>query len=285
MDVHAYLRRIDYHGSLEPTATTLAALQGAHLWNVPFENLDVHLGRPIVLALPALYEKIVEHRRGGFCYELNGLFAWLLRELGFDVSLLSGRVFEQGQEGPEFDHLTLAVQAGGEWLTDVGFGDSFLRPLRLDGDDEVAQDSGTFRLRQAGAERMLERSRPAGAPWEPQYVFSLTPRALSDFSAMCRHHQTSPLSTFTRRTICSRATPRGRVTLANERLIVTVDGERSERPIESAREYRGVLRGEFGVELEESADVERLRVPLSLSRVSPQRAAVADPPRFPRSSS
>lgn len=289
MDLHAYLQRIGYRGPLEPTPATLAALHRAHLLSVPFENLDIHLGRPIVLALPALYAKIVAGRRGGFCYELNGLFAWLLRELGFEVELLSARVFEQGLEGPEFDHLALAVrmnagwsadtgrEVDGGWLADVGFGDSFLEPLRMRGGDENAQDSGTFRLTKAIVERLgdpggegtgapradlvLERSRPAGAPWEPQYVFSMAPRVLSDFDAMCRFHQTSPRSSFTRRTICSRATPRGRVTLSNQRRIVTDDGQRGECPIATAAEYRRVLRGEFGIQLGGDVDLDRLRVP------------------------
>ena len=110
MDIHAYLSRIGYRGTLEPSAATLHALQQAHLLAVPFENLDIHLGRPIVLDQTALFDKIVARRRGGFCYELNGLFAVLLRELGFEVTLLSAGVARaSGGFGPEYDHLTLLV--------------------------------------------------------------------------------------------------------------------------------------------------------------------------------
>ena len=88
----AYLNRINYHGSLEPNAETLRDLQVAHLLAVPFENLSIHSGEPIVLEDEALFEKVVQRRRGGFCYELNGLFAWLLRNLGFKVEMLSAGV-------------------------------------------------------------------------------------------------------------------------------------------------------------------------------------------------
>src|SRR5689334_17036776 len=108
LDIPTYLQRIAYRGSLQPTAATLRALHQAHMLAVPFENLDIHLGRPLLLDRPALFEKIVARRRGGFCYELNGLFAALLQALGFDVTMLSARVARtQGGFGPEFDHLTL----------------------------------------------------------------------------------------------------------------------------------------------------------------------------------
>jgi N-hydroxyarylamine O-acetyltransferase len=126
MNVEDYLQRLGYNGDRIPNAETLRNLHHAHLLAVPFENLDIHLGRPIVLDEKSLYEKIVRRRRGGFCYEANGLFAALLRELGFNVALLSARVMDGGKLGPEFDHLTLLVQLEERWLADVGFGDSFL---------------------------------------------------------------------------------------------------------------------------------------------------------------
>ena len=138
MDIQAYLRRINYSGEQAPSAATLYELHRAHLLAVPFENLDIHLGRPIVLDQDALFDKIVTRRRGGFCYELNGLFALLLRELGFEVTLLAAGVARaDGGFGPEFDHLTLLVRATSlnpqseVWLADVGFGDSFREPLRF----------------------------------------------------------------------------------------------------------------------------------------------------------
>src|SRR3954469_4622706 len=110
MDLQAYLRRINYPGNQAPTAAILCELHRAHLLAVPFENLDIHLGRAISLNQDALFNKIVTRRRGGFCYELNGLFALLLRGLGFEVTLLAAGVARaDGGFGPEFDHMTLHV--------------------------------------------------------------------------------------------------------------------------------------------------------------------------------
>jgi N-hydroxyarylamine O-acetyltransferase len=132
VDIRAYLDRINYRGPLEPTAETLRALHRRHMMSVPFENLDIGLGREIVLDPERFVEKIVTHRRGGFCYELNGAFAALLGALGFHVTLLSARVAnDQGIASKEFDHLALQVDLEDRWLADVGFGDSFVEPLCL----------------------------------------------------------------------------------------------------------------------------------------------------------
>src|SRR5882762_2856663 len=125
LKIKAYLERINYHGALAPSAETLRDLQVAHLLTVPFENLSIHAGEPIVLEDEALFTKIVTSRRGGFCYEANGLFAALLRALGFEVAMLSAEVANaEGEFGPNFDHMTLMVTRADRWLVDVGFGDS-----------------------------------------------------------------------------------------------------------------------------------------------------------------
>ena len=131
MDASAYLQRINYVGPLAPSAETLRQLHLAHLLSVPFENLSIHRREPIVLDDAALFEKIVRLQRGGFCYELNGVFAALLRSLGFKVTMLSAEVANgKGEFGPPFDHMTLMVTLEDRWLADVGFGDSFREPLR-----------------------------------------------------------------------------------------------------------------------------------------------------------
>ena len=165
MDIRAYLDRIGYRGPLTPTAGTLRALQAAHLQAVPFENLSIHADQPIVLDDESLFDKVVSRRRGGFCYELNGLFAALLRTLGFRVAKLSAGVARaDGTFGPDFDHMALLVTLGERWLTDVGFGDSFRDPLRLDERREQPEGPRAFRIDEDGGRFVLLRRDGAESP-------------------------------------------------------------------------------------------------------------------------
>jgi N-hydroxyarylamine O-acetyltransferase len=246
MDVNAYLKRINYDGPLDVSTETLRRLQVAHLFNVPFENLSIHASEPIVLDDEALFAKIVERRRGGFCYEANGLFAALLRALGFDVTMLSAEVARGGgQFSPPFDHMALMVKLEERWLADVGFGDSFLEPLLIDTTREQVQDDQSFRILPEDPYRVLLRR--AGDEWEPMYRFTLEPHEFIDYEAMCRFHQTSPQSHFTQNRICSRATPEGRITLSGMRLIITSKDGRHEHLLDSTKEYDDVLCDQFGI--------------------------------------
>lgn len=256
MDINAYLERIGYNGSLEPTVETLKQLHRTHMFAVPFENLDILLGRPITPSLPSFYDKIVQHRRGGFCYELNGLFGWLLEQLGFTVVILSARVFNGAQPGPEFDHLLLLVEMEECLIADVGFGDSFLEPLRLKAGVEDRQRGCSYRLLEAGSERQLQRRRESD--WESQYIISLIPRRLADFGTMCHYQQTSPKSSFTQKALCSMATQGGRITLSNNRLIITTENQRQEQTVTDEKAYREILRSHFGIEFEEGVRVDSL---------------------------
>lgn len=248
MDVQAYLDRIGYHGPRTPTAETLRTLQVAHLQSVPFENLSIHAQQPIVLDDESLFHKVVNFRRGGFCYELNGLFAALLRELGFQVTKLSAGVARgDGTFGPDFDHMALQVDLEERWLADVGFGESFREPLRLDERGEQPEGVRAFRIDEDGDHLLLQRRDGSGQPWQPQYRFTLQPHEYPDYSGMCRFHQTSPESHFTRNAICSLATPDGRVSVSGMKLITTRNGERTERVLGSEEERAALLREMFGV--------------------------------------
>jgi N-hydroxyarylamine O-acetyltransferase len=254
MDIDAYLKRINYRGSLAPTAQTLQELQVAHLLTVPFENLSIHSAEPIILDDDALFEKIVVRRRGGFCYELNGLFAALLRELGFKVTMLSAEVAKApGTFGPDFAHMTLLVAVDDDGLAqrrlvDVGFGDSFLEPLLLDSREEQAQGGRGYKLLADAPYLILRQRESGGGEWKDQYRFTLKPYNYADYAEMCHYHQTSPDSHFTKARICTRATAEGRVTLSEMRLITTVDGaERTERLLTNDAEYASVLKEHFGM--------------------------------------
>ncbi|MEO0534214.1 MAG: arylamine N-acetyltransferase [Cyanobacteria bacterium P01_A01_bin.123] len=263
MDVDAYLKRIGYEGSRQPTGKTLRQLHRAHLFTVPFENLDIPLGHRIVISRPAFYDKVVRRRRGGFCYELNGLFGWLLEQLGFSVSLLSSRVFDGAQPGPEFDHLVLLIELEERWIADVGFGNLFLEPLRLDTEEADMQQGSLYRFIKSNTGKVLQRRQTSD--WEPQYFVSLIPHRLEDFSDMCHYQQTSPDSNFTRKAVCSLATPKGRITLSNNRLIVTIGEQREERLVEDEAEYRALMRTHFGITLGEEVQVDKLMHPIRLA--------------------
>jgi len=243
----AYLDRIGYTGPAAPTFVTLRSLHRAHLFTVPFENLDIPLGRKIVCEEHTFLRKIVEQRRGGFCYAMNGAFAALLRELGFRVTLLSARVpREDGSDGPEFDHMALRVDLEEPWLADVGFGDSFLDPLRLEVGLDQLQGGRKFRIVAQSGSLHVERTEPDGA-WKRQYSFTLTPRRLDQFAAMCHYHQTSPQSPFTHKRVCTKATPDGRITLADMKLVFTRNGKMEERLLRAEEEWWAELRELFGI--------------------------------------
>lgn len=250
IDLDAYLARIGLADRPPADAGGLRALQVAHLSRVPFENLDILAGRPISLEPEALEAKIVGARRGGFCYELNGFFALLLEGLGFRVTRLAAEVWSRDDRtwGPPFDHLVLRVDLGGPWLVDVGFGDGFPEPLELrDGAEQRDAGERVFRLA-GGAAGWLLSELPAGTDqWVPVFRFVETPHALADFAPTCRWQETvSPL--FTGHRIAEIIIPDGHQVLFDDRHIVRVGTERTERRVPEA-EVPALLRHRFGIDL------------------------------------
>ncbi|WP_329340769.1 arylamine N-acetyltransferase [Streptomyces sp. NBC_01352] len=267
--VDAYLRRLGVEPSEWPTAAgsapgaTLEVLRGLHLRHlqtVPFENLSIHLGEEIVLEEERLLDKVVGSRRGGFCYELNGAFGALLTALGFDVTLLAGRVYgEEGRLGIPYDHLALRVRTvdGDEWLADVGFGAHSHYPLAFRERGEQKDPGGTFRIAEAGPEAAGAGAVGAAdldvvVNGRPQYRLEPRPRVLGDFVAGAWWHCTSPVSHFTQSLVCSRVTEDGgRITLSGRTFKTTAaDGTREERELDSEEEVLAVYRERFGIELD-----------------------------------
>jgi N-hydroxyarylamine O-acetyltransferase len=259
MDVEAYLRRIYYDGPRDSSASSLRKLHRQHLYTVPFENLDIALGVPIRLDLAALFEKIIIRKRGGFCYELNGLFCALLNALGFRVEMLSARVRSaDGSFSREFDHMLLKVSLeDGCWIADVGFGDSSLDPVRMRPEDAQMEDAPQFAVLAADRAWDLVRQQSDGS-YVPDYRFTETRRRLGDFAGMCQFHQTSPESHFTQNRVCTKALPNGRITVSGMRLIETRDGVRRESMLNSQEELQSCLSMQFGIELADDIDWSRL---------------------------
>ncbi|MEO8648000.1 MAG: arylamine N-acetyltransferase [Acidobacteriota bacterium] len=249
MNLQRYLSRIglDQIGSVNDSYN-LRRLQRQHLLNVPFENLDIHWNIPIVLDTEAFYDKIVGQNRGGFCYELNGLFNELLRAAGFQTRLVSARVYDgRGDFTDEYDHMAILVIIGEtNYLADVGFGDFSAEPLKFTVEQEQEDTAGTFMIRRYAGE-YFEVAKKEGATWRSSYIFEPFGRDLSEFQSRCFYQQTSPDSHFTKGKLCSVMTENGRKTLTDDKFIVTAEGERTEIGINSQDEFFGILSQEFGI--------------------------------------
>jgi N-hydroxyarylamine O-acetyltransferase len=195
-DLDAYLRRIGYAGGLEPGAGTLADLHLAHSTRIPFENLDVLLGRPIRLDAPSLQAKLVTGGRGGYCFEHNLLFASVLHTLGFTVTPLAARVRYRTPVILPRTHMLLLVRAGGvDWLTDVGFGgEGLLLPVPLRANEPCRQFGWTYRLVEHGHGWALQTLRDGD--WIDMYAFTLEPQEMADYEMANHYVSTHPKSRF-----------------------------------------------------------------------------------------
>lgn len=216
----AYLQRIG-----AARTSSLAELHERHLLTVPFENLCTHMDTRIVLEIPWLHDKIVVQRRGGFCYELNGLFAELLRHLGHQVDLLGARTIGEEQRlGPPLDHLALLVD--GTWLADVGFGSFTLHPLSWESREDQHDPFGVFRLVDVDDDvEVLMDGKPC-------YRLDRRPRELAEFVPTCWWHQTAPESHFRAGPMASLALPAGRITVTDKKVVRTENGRKTSTDVE-----------------------------------------------------
>jgi N-hydroxyarylamine O-acetyltransferase len=251
MNLNSCLQRIQVNKTENLSYSFLSKLQEQHLLTVPFENLDIHQGKKIILEEDRIYEKIVACGRGGFCYELNGLFCWLLRSLDFSVSMVSSQVYRSAEDmfTPQFDHMVLLVNLEKAYLVDVGFGDTFRNPIALP--DGIVEDiSGTYRVQPFGsAPDTYILQKQENNCWQHVYSFTKHPRVISDFEEMCIFHQTSPGSHFTQEIICTMATKNGRVSLSDDFLTITDGSSKKKTKVVSDKDFKHKLRDHFGIQL------------------------------------
>jgi N-hydroxyarylamine O-acetyltransferase len=252
-----YRQRLGLEGPVCPDIGTLRRLHAAHLERVPFENLSIGLDEPISLEHDALVNKILDRGRGGFCYELNGLFSELLRAIGFDVALLAARVWTGNRYGPPLDHLVLLVGCsdGSEWLADVGFGAHSRYPLGLNFNVEQSDSDGNFQLEESDGDITVAKDGIV------QYQLERHPRALIDFDAMCWYQQHSPSSHFTQNMICSRVTGDGRISLREDVLIITDHGHKRDIPLIGDSAILTAYREHFGIQLDRVPRIKNNRAP------------------------
>jgi N-hydroxyarylamine O-acetyltransferase len=249
MDMHEYLERICFSSPIIADKKTLYSLQKKHLLNIPFENLDIHYKKKISLSIDVIYKKIVIDKRGGFCYELNGLFHRLLVEMGFHAKLISARVHtKNGQYSPEFDHLAIIVNLENqEFLVDVGFGKFSFEPLKLELDTTINDNFGQFRFDRFERDH-YRINEIKGNDSFPQYIFTTKRRELFEFEKRCEFHQTSHESHFTKKKLISIAKENGRITLNNSQLKITSSGIEEEIEFEE-NEFEDRLKQLFNIEI------------------------------------
>lgn len=248
-DLQAYFDRIGLTGTVAPDREGLLAVQRAHRLAIPFENLDIPLGRGISLDPQWVFDKLVTRRRGGYCFEQNQLFLRMLRHIGFEVRSLLARVWLMVEDVPPLTHTFNLVTLGGEhWVADAGFGGDFTPPMPLVAGRAVEVPGGIlYRLIEDQRGWVLQRD--GGTGWQDQYSFLLTPVELVDLEMANHWTCTRPGTRFTALRIVSRALPDGRAGIIDRHLSVTQNRSTQEREITEPEEYRAALADIFGLRL------------------------------------
>lgn len=247
----SYLERIHYRGGREAHATTLRDIHMAHTLHVPFENLDVFYRRPIPLDGASLHQKIVTARRGGYCFEMNGIFSLALREMGFKVENLLARVSVDGIHYTTKTHQAILVKTGGaKWLADVGFGnDGLIAPLLLEENTEQKQFAHTYRLiAHPTLGYVLQKKR--GDRYHPLYAFTLEACSPDDFLMANHFTATFPESFFLTMRMCTLPTEDGRITLTDSHFKVVQEDKVAETPITHESQFSTILKQRFGLDLD-----------------------------------
>ncbi len=261
LDLDAYLRRIGHDAPSATDADALRSLHRAHAATIPFENLDIVVGRGIELDLERVQDKLVRRARGGYCFEHNLLLAAALERLGYPVTRLAGRV-QPGRPGPR-THMLLRVVAGGRpWLADVGFGASLLEPLPLES-TSTTQGGWRYRLDRSGHDGWLLRSgQPDG--WSDMYAFTLEPQRPIDYAVYNHYTATHPRSPFVGQIVALRTDPHVKYALRGRALTTTrADGSTQTRTL-ALDELVAVLADRFGIRLpaEDERQLRRAVAPL-----------------------
>lgn len=253
MNIQSYLKRINFNQPLKTDKATLFQLHQAHLYNVPFEDLNIHYDIPIILKARNLYQKIVAGNRGGFCYELNGLFNELLKEVGFKTTIISAKVInKEGKVGPPLDHAALIVDLDKSWLVDVGFGgDSFILPKELKLDVVQKDEQAYYKFTEYNENEWLLMHSEDGEDFKRQYVLSFEAQQLDNFKPECDRKQTQPDSHFMMNFICTRATPVGRMSMINDKFIIKEHGQKKTRLIEGEADRLAILADKFNIPIED----------------------------------
>lgn len=245
--VERYLQRIEYEGTLDCDISTLRRLQMQHLLTVPFENLSIFYNRKVEFSIKEIWNKIVLNRRGGVCYEINGLFLELLRRIGFNAKYVAAKVIETSSEQ---DHVFIIVNIDEQdWLVDVGFGDNFFEPIKLVLDEIQEDDKGYFKIVKAGEDTYRLLKSINKVDFTVRYTFDLQERKLEEFKERYEYFATSPESRFRKNRLCSIEKRNGRVSLTDSYISISEDGKYIKKQIDNERDFIDNLEKKFGIYL------------------------------------
>jgi N-hydroxyarylamine O-acetyltransferase len=247
--IPTYLDRIAYSDSLEPNLSTLQSLQRQHLYHIPFENLDIHWGHRIKLDPEQIYDKVILRKRGGFCYELNGMFYELLTRLGFSVKRVNAMVMgDEGSWSADYAHMTLIVNLGGnDYLVEVGFGRFSSQALRFEPGLAQQNQLGLFKIEPFLEDRWVVLHWD-GEDWKPEFAFTDQACRYADFQNQCNYHQDHPDSHFRKKKLITKLTPSGRITLTSHELKIHEGDQLSEWTIEDEGDFNTKLKEHFDIE-------------------------------------
>jgi N-hydroxyarylamine O-acetyltransferase len=250
-NLDSYLERIGYTGGTDVSEETLMELHIAHTLNIPFENLDVYYGKPILLDELSLFNKIVKSRRGGYCFEMNGLFSIVLQKLGFNITNLLARGIIDGIDYTAKTHQVMLVEINNrKWLADVGFGnDGIIAPLILKEGRDQEQFAHAYRLLKDPEYGYVMQKKIAGK-YISMYAFTLNRCYPMDFIMSNHFTATFPESFFVKMRMCTMPTREGRITLTDTRFKIITKGDVTEKEIENDDEFNRVLKKYFKLDLD-----------------------------------
>ncbi len=251
MNIDKYIERINFQSEIKISYDCLKELHKCHVMSIPFEAIDVQLKRRINLHAENIYQKVIANKRGGYCYELNLLFHELLSKIGFENYIISAKIFDNGNFGPEFDHMAIVVKLDRLYLVDVGFGDLFIEPLQIESELIQVDKFKKYKIKKNESnDYILTESLLESNDFRIKYKFNILPRTLNDFNQQNDWKQTSGESYFVKNRICTIPIENGRRTIFNNIYKVKDKGHIEEQKIESENKLIEILQNDFNIKIE-----------------------------------
>ncbi|MFT5641766.1 MAG: N-hydroxyarylamine O-acetyltransferase [Cyclobacteriaceae bacterium] len=242
-----YLKRLELDEE-PPTLKYLNKLHRQHLLKIPFENLDIHYHKRIELKVDSIFHKVMNNR-GGFCYELNGIFLHLLKSLGFNCWYASAEVKNEDGWSNDFDHMIIIVNVEGQhYLVDVGFGDLIIQPKKIILNTPQVDYTRYFRFDHDPDSRWVLKESSDNSQYKPKYRFTTEEKGFIQFLEGCNYHQDSPASPFTQNKFITQLFPNGRISLTTRKLKLMLDGEIEQMDISNEDEFLAKLENHFGID-------------------------------------